>query len=89
LIHILYLDDSGSPNNSNEEYFVLGGVCVPERSLRWLAYELEKLAGSLAAGIPGSTPDNIELHAVDIFSGRSSVWRHFPDRPARIVGGAE
>lgn len=85
MIHILYLDDSGSASNANEEYFVLGGVCVPERSLRWLAYELEKLASSLAASVPGSTPDSIELHAADIFSGRSGVWRQFTDRPARIA----
>jgi len=30
-MYILYLDDSGSVANPAEDYFMLGGVCVPER----------------------------------------------------------
>ncbi|GAG28924.1 unnamed protein product, partial [marine sediment metagenome] len=29
-MHLLYLDDSGSTGNPNEEYLVLGGVSVYE-----------------------------------------------------------
>jgi hypothetical protein len=80
MMHILYLDDSGSPHNANEEYFVLGGVCVPERSLRWLSYELEKLVQTLT-----DAPEDVELHAVDIFGGRTGIWREMRERPARIT----
>lgn len=45
-MYLLYLDDSGSSGNQNEDYFVLGGVAVPENSLRWLSYELEKIRSS-------------------------------------------
>ncbi len=34
-MHLLYLDDSGSVNNLNEDYLVLGGVAVPENSVRF------------------------------------------------------
>jgi hypothetical protein len=70
-MYLLYLDDSGSVANPGEEYFVLGGVCVPENSVRWLSYEVEKLAERLNP----TDPAQIEFHAAEIFSGRKgSVW---------------
>lgn len=79
-MYLLYLDDSGSINNSNEEYFVLGGVCVPETSVRWLNYEIEKLA----IEIKPDNPRLIEFHASEIFSGRDGVWGEMKDKAARI-----
>ncbi|MBX3050792.1 MAG: DUF3800 domain-containing protein [Caldilineaceae bacterium] len=82
-MYILYLDDSGSPINPNEEYFVLGGVCVPEQSVRWLSYEIEKLAERL---VPRNS-SGVEFHASEIFGGRENPWNtmHAPaDRIAVI-----
>jgi len=79
-MHILYLDDSGSVNNPDENYFVLGGVCVPEKSLRWLSYQLEQLAAS----IDKTNPRSVEFHASEIFSGRRAPWNRFTNRPDRI-----
>lgn len=80
MIHVLYLDDSGSPNNRNEEYLVLGGVCVPEKSLRWLSNQLNELAQRFHPADPGA----VEFHAVDIFGGRNGIWRQYKERQARI-----
>lgn len=44
-MHLLYLDDSGSAENKNEAYFVLGGVCVPERNMRWLPMKSKNCSG--------------------------------------------
>lgn len=68
---MLYLDDSGSPANKDEEYFVLGGVAVPEKSIRWLTYEIEKLALALNS----TTPGIIEFHASEIFSATTPPWK--------------
>ncbi len=69
-MYLLYLDDSGSIANANEEYFVLGGVCVPEVSVYWLTKQLDELALELNP----NEPDRVEFHAADIFSGRREPW---------------
>ena len=38
-MYLLYLDDSGSPNNQAESYFVLGGICVFEAQVEWFGRE--------------------------------------------------
>jgi hypothetical protein len=70
---ILCLDDSGSVMNKNEQYFVLGGLSVPENSLRWLSLELEKLASE----IDPDNPRGVEFHAASIFGGREGIWKRF------------
>jgi hypothetical protein len=79
-MHLLYLDDSGSINNQNEEYFVLGGICVPETSVRWLTYQLEKTASE----VDPANPRQVEFHASEIFSGRIEPWDRFPKKSDRI-----
>jgi predicted RNA-binding protein Jag len=79
-MHILYLDDSGSPINPNEEYFVLGGVSVPENSARWLSSVLEKIAIQISP----ENPESVELHAAEIFSGREEPWQAFKSKQQRI-----
>ena len=67
-MHLLYLDDSGSPQNTNETYFVLGGISVPETSLRWLAYQLEEIANKLCP----DNPAQVEFHAAEIFREKNT-----------------
>jgi len=79
-MYILYIDDSGSISNPNEEYFVLGGVCVPERSISWLTRQLDELAGTLDS----ANPNQIEFHASEIFGGRKPPWNEFRNKSERI-----
>lgn len=79
-MYLLYLDDSGSAQNKNENYFVLGGVCVPERSIKWLTEQLDELASK----INPDTPSSVEFHASEIFSGRKSPWKDIKDKNERI-----
>lgn len=72
-MHLLYLDDSGSAPNKNEKYFVLGGLSIPENTVRWLANELD----CLAEKIHPDDPSSIEFHASVIFSGKQSPWDNF------------
>jgi hypothetical protein len=78
-MYILYLDDSGSAPNLLEDYFVLGGVCVPERSMNWLTTELDKLA----IEIDPIEPNKVEFHASEIFSGRNLPWNEYKNRSER------
>lgn len=79
-MYILYLDDSGSASNPTENSFVLGGFCVPERSMSWLSNELDKLAHQIDPKDPGK----IEFHASEIFSGRNPPWKKYKKRSDRI-----
>ena len=81
-MYLLYLDDSGSSKDSQHEYFVLGGIAVPENSLRWLSHELEKYA-QVIGDQTSFDPKQIEFHASEIFSGRIAPWSYFKDKEQR------
>jgi len=78
-VYILYLDESGSVGNINEQYFVLGGVAVFERQIHWISEELNKLA----AAIWPDNPEALEFHASTIYAARKPPWRDMKDRAAR------
>lgn len=78
-MYALYLDDSGSPGNVNEEYFVLGGVCIPEQSIRWLSHKIDKLADQYDP----THQYQVEFHAAETFRGVREPWSHL-NRGQRI-----
>lgn len=69
-MHLLYLDDSGSPGNKDETYFVLGGISIFEAQAHFITQELDKLA----AEIDPSNPHDIEFHASIIYSRKLHPW---------------
>jgi len=69
-MYLLYLDDAGSPANTTEDYFVLGGICVYEAQVEWISREIDKLATPYNA----ANPEDIEFHASAIFSRREPPW---------------
>lgn len=78
-MHILYVDDSGSVDNRDDRFFVLGGISVFERGL----YHLIKAADTFVESLNIGDPNEIELHGTDIYSGRSGVWHRIKERPNR------
>lgn len=80
-MHLLYLDDSGSAKNSNEEYFVLGGISVFEAQAHHIVQELDKLALT----IDPQNPDNVEFHASEIFSRRKFPWNKMSKNEAQGI----
>lgn len=80
-MHLLYLDDLGSVLNRDEQYFVLGGVSVPETSVRWLSHKLDELA----CEIDPQAPATVEFHAATIYSGRDEPWKQLKRREDRIT----
>ena len=77
-MYLLYLDDAGSLTDSSQRHFILAGIALFERQTHWLQTELDNLVGTL--GHPD--PDQLELHANQIFAGRN-WWRRMPQRGQR------
>ena len=71
-MHLLYIDDSGSVGNPEDEYFILGGVAVFERGIYHAIKALDDVVESYQLG--GSCHD-IELHGTDMYGGRTLPWR--------------
>jgi len=75
----LYLDDSGSTKDPNQDHVVLGGLCIPDQGIRWLTYKLEEIA----IDIDPDNPAGVEFHAVDIFAGRGHPWDKIQNKEER------
>jgi hypothetical protein len=70
-MHLLYLDEAGSPGNEAEDCFVLGGVAVCEAQTDWFTQRLN----TLAASVVPSRPSAVEFHASEIFGRRRAPWK--------------
>jgi len=71
-MYILYLDDSGSPGNRNEDHFVLAGVALLEPQVHWLTTRLDELAKRV---FPDLDPSTVEFHASVIYAGKVEPWK--------------
>ncbi len=69
-MYLLYLDESGNPDDPADRHFVLAGAAVHERYTYWLSKEIEALQ---AKYFPGSPP--VTFHATDIRGGKG-FWRN-------------
>lgn len=78
-MYLLYLDDAGSPGNSAEDYFVLGGISVYEAQVDWFSRELDKLA----APYNPESPEDVKFHASTVFSRRENPWKGLSSDEAR------
>jgi len=72
-MHLLYADDSGSPNDHSQKYFVLGGFSTFERQPHWISKDLELIA----AEFNPADPISVELHGSPMLTG-SKMWRRYP-----------
>jgi hypothetical protein len=79
LVYILYLDESGNPDDPADRHFVLGGAAVFERSTHFLSSALD---GIQAKHLPGLEP--IDFHAVEMRSGRG-FWRGIEKEKREII----
>jgi hypothetical protein len=79
-MYLLYLDDSGSPANKNEKYFVLGGFIVHEKNLFWINQRLDELAKKYQENLTTV----IEFHASAISGGRDMPWNNIKNKAIRF-----
>lgn len=71
-MYLLYVDESGTTSDPNQQYFVLAGFCAFERQGWWISRELDKIA----ARFNPADPNSLELHGSPMRSGRG-VWHSF------------
>jgi len=76
---LLNLDDSGSADNPDERFLVLGGVCVSEHQVNDLTDAMDQLAARYDA----NDPDSVEFHASAIFTGKLRPWDRLTRREER------
>ena len=69
-MYLLYVDESGTTHDRNQEYFVLAGFCLFERQGYWISSQLDQIA----ARFDPAEPSSVELHGSPMFSGRGR-WR--------------
>lgn len=89
-MYLLYVDESGSPGDPNQQYFVLAGVAVFERETHWIEQQLNNIAARFS---PANSYE-CELHGSPMRAGRGE-WkgRALPDRinaiedALRVVAG--
>ena len=68
-MYLLYIDESGNPDDPADRYFVIGGVAIFERVTFYLSRALEHLQDARLPGVPP-----VEFHAAPIRSG-TGFWR--------------
>lgn len=71
-MHLLYVDESGSPPDPNTRFFVLAGVSIFERNTHWVDAELTKIATQLNPADPSA----IEFHGSPMRQGKEG-WQNF------------
>lgn len=71
-MHLLYVDESGSVADPQQQYFVLAGVSVFERKTHWVEQKLNDVARKFSPADPYS----IELHGSPMRSGRDGWKAH-------------
>lgn len=72
-MHLLYLDESGSVADPTQQFFVLAGVSVFERTCHWIEKDLD----AIAARFDAANPRAVELHGSPMRGGKGE-WRKFP-----------
>lgn len=65
-MHLLYLDESGHPNDPSTQFFVLAGFAVFERSTHWL----ESRINPIASRFRPQDPSAIEFHGSPMYSAK-------------------
>ncbi len=78
-MYLLYLDESGNPDNPADRYFVLAGAAIFESQTFWLSRALDDLQTRYFPGLPP-----IAFHATDIRSG-SKFWRTVHEDKRRAI----
>ena len=74
-MYLLYVDESGTTHDLNQQYFVLAGFCVFERQGYWISNQLDQIA----ARFNPAEPATVELHGSPMFGGRGHWRSHTKD----------
>ncbi|MCV5409351.1 DUF3800 domain-containing protein, partial [Escherichia coli] len=71
-MHLLYVDESGTPSDPTLNHFVLSGISVFEKQTHWIEQEMN----AIAARFNADDPYERELHGSPMRGGRDG-WKNF------------
>lgn len=71
-MHLLYVDESGSPSDPDQNFFILSGVSIFERKTHWVETQLNEIVARFSP----EDPYALELHGSPMRSGKSE-WKNF------------
>jgi len=80
-MYLLYVDESGDPNNVSDNHFVLGGVAVFERQI----YHLNAALNEIQQQFFPTIIDAIEFHASDMYRRNKEPWHSLPRRKCEEI----
>jgi hypothetical protein len=83
-MYLLYVDESGDPNNTTENHFVLGGVAVFERQI----YHLNEALNELQRQYFPTVNNTIEFHASDMYRRNKEPWHSLPRAKCEEIVGS-
>ena len=83
-MYIVYVDESGKPDLSDSENFVLSAVIINESE--WFGVH-GKVVELKEKWFPKAEPEEIELHTSDIVSGNRSYYSMKVERRFEFLGG--
>lgn len=69
-MHLLYLDESGHPDDPNSNFSVLAGFAIFERQTHWLERQLD----AIVKRFPTYEGNALELHGSEMYGGKNA-WR--------------
>jgi hypothetical protein len=75
-MHLLYLDESGNPDDAADKHFILAGISAFEKNTHFLSTEADRVQ---LKHFPGSPP--VDFHAQHIRGGKG-FWRS-QEKPVR------
>lgn len=82
-MYLLYADESGNPDSTDDQYFVLGGIAMYETRVYWLNEAVDKLEAQF---FPPTI--HVEFHAQPILSHKEEPWHSMPSKiRAQIFDG--
>ena len=65
-MHLLYLDESGNPNDVQNKFFVLAGFSIFERQCHWMDAAMTRIAQRFDA----PNPSSVEFHGAPMRNGK-------------------
>jgi hypothetical protein len=85
-MHLLYVDDSGSVRNPEEDFFGLAGIAIYETRLYHLIAALDRVVTDF--GLDLGEAHQIELHGSAMYSGRKEFYSVKRAERERMINAA-
>lgn len=78
---LFYVDESGNPQNPNDDYFVLGSVAIYETKIYYLSKDFDAIQDKWFPNAPGP----IEFHSAKMLNRDGEPWRSVDRKDCLLI----